>query len=132
MKSSKFHINLFDITIQYLEVESEKDASQVRKHLKKINLPQNGIEEIIENIENKITNGGECVFNPDRQPAIIIIVYPCTSLKKKIDVISHEKRHAEDYILQHFHIKDMETAGFLAGVLGKFLFGFKNSPLSPF
>ena len=72
----------------------------------------------IKDIKLKVQNhneGGATTFHRKSDCSLFVIIYPQPSVYRKEECISHEKRHCEDFILEHLGIDDKEAAAYLAG-----------------
>lgn len=111
-----FTIPIFDIRVRLIETERNTKLNELKKHLDWIR-PEINLREMIEDkIKDEAYNGGVTIFNQSSHEFLVLIYRP-TSIKNRLNIIGHEKRHVEDGILDHCNIDDIETAGFLAGFL---------------
>lgn len=126
----KYRITLpiYDMKITLIQIEDKFDFQGVKKVLSTINVQDEYLEEVQENIENGTYNGG-ATFRNMKIRSIIVIFYPMKSEIIRADVYSHEKRHIEDSILEWMSVNDLESAGLLAGYLGKKFYQFTNKVL---
>ena len=67
------------------------------------------------------TNAGLTYIDRTAQK-LLIVIFPATSPEELLSTIGHEKRHAEDFILEESGVYDKEAAGYLAGFLTKQMF----------
>ena len=121
MKIKKFNIAMYNWKITFVEITSKKDIKKVDKILSKFKVKKESRKTVKENIRDKCVNGGNCFWNNDYHKTLIFL-YPSTSKKTRQQILSHEKRHCEDSLLEHLNIKDFESAACLSGFLGKKLF----------
>lgn len=121
MIKKNIHVPLYDFNITYLEIESRSDIRDVRKEMNKLNANEEQIEEVLDNIINDRIDGGETLRNLNLKK-ILIIIYRCSSERERRNVINHEKRHAEDRILEYIGINDIEAAAYLAGYLSEYIY----------
>ncbi len=118
MITFKFTIAIYDWDIQYIEVQSSKDADAVRRILKNKNVDRDELDDTVRNIKGESVNGGEHYYDSFLRWSILLML-PTTSIAKKLDIICHEKRHIEDRITKHLGIDDLEAAAFIAGYLAE-------------
>lgn len=128
MVKYKFTLPIYDMKITLIQIEDKFDFQGVKKVLSTINVQDEYLEEVQENIENGSYNGG-ATFSNMKMLSIIVIFYPMKSEIIRADIYSHEKRHIEDRILEWMSVKDIESAGLLAGYLGKKFYQFTNKVL---
>lgn len=128
MVKYKFTLPIYDMKITLIQIEDKFDFQGVKKVLSTINVQDEYLEEVQENIENGSYNGGS-TFRNMKILSIIVIFYPMKSEIIRADVYSHEKRHIEDRILEWMSVNDIESAGLLAGYLGKKFYQFTNKVL---
>ncbi len=128
MVKYKFTLPIYDMKITLIQIENKFDFQRVKKVLSTINVQDEYLEEVQENIENGSYNGGS-TFRNMKMLSIIVIFYPMKSEIIRADVYSHEKRHIEDRILEWMSVNDIESAGLLAGYLGKKFYQFTNKVL---
>ena len=124
----KFTLPIYNIKITLIQIEDKFDFQGVKKVLSTINVQDEYLEEVQENIENGSYNGG-VTFRNMKMLSIVVIFYPMKSETIRAEVYSHEKRHIEDRILEWMLVKDIESAGLLAGYLGIKLYQFTNKVL---
>lgn len=114
-----FTLPVFDHRIVYLQTKSPKPAelsefrSFYRKHFKDV--PDSTIMECV----TDPTGSGAWTAYDSMQRTGAIIIYNTYTLPDLMNLLHHEKRHLEDYILKNMSIRDGETAGNLAGFLGE-------------
>lgn len=125
MITYKFDIPIYDIRIDLIQVENKEDANGVVRFMQTIKCQQEFIDEVTENIKNGYVNGGETFRNFDLRK-MLIIFYPMENEETRAEVYSHEKRHIEDRVMQHESVDDIESAGLLAGFLGRQFYKFWN------
>ena len=125
MITYKFDIPIYDIRIDLIQVENKEDANGVVRFMQTIKCQQEFIVELTENIKNGYVNGGETFRNFDLRK-MLIIFYPMENEETRAEVYSHEKRHIEDRVMQHESVDDIESAGLLAGFLGRQFYKFWN------
>nr|DAU84901.1 MAG TPA: hypothetical protein [Caudoviricetes sp.] len=128
MVKYKFTLPIYNIKITLIQIEDKFDFQGVKKVLSTINVQDEYLEEVQENIENGSYNGG-VTFRNMKMLSIVVIFYPMKSETIRAEVYSHEKRHIEDRILEWMLVKDIESAGLLAGYLGIKLYQFTNKVL---
>lgn len=125
MITYKFDIPIYDIRIDLIQVENKDDANGVVRFMQTIKCQQEFIDEVTENIKKGYFNGGETFRNFDLRK-MLIIFYPMENEETRAEVYSHEKRHIEDRVMQHESVDDIESAGLLAGFLGRQFYKFWN------
>lgn len=116
MKKKKIKIPIYNIDMTVVEVENKNDADAVCKEVKYVCREIEYIDTIRRTIENEEHDGGEAIRNLLLRK-ILVVIYKCSSEKKRREIIGHEKRHIEDRILEFFNINDIESAAMLAGFL---------------
>lgn len=125
MITYKFDIPIYDIRIDLIQVENKEDANGVVRFMQTIKCQQEFIDDVTENIKKGCVNGGETFRNFDLRK-MLIIFYPMENEETRAEVYSHEKRHIEDRVMQHESVDDIESAGLLAGFLGRQFYKFWN------
>lgn len=118
MKIKKFKIDVYDWDVTFIETKSEMDFERVKKELVKFKIKKDDIEYVREQMKRK--NGGEHFYQKERRESLVIL-YPMSSARMRMEVICHEKRHVEDRLLQRCCIDDVEAAAYIAGFLGKMM-----------
>ena len=116
MISKKIWVPIYDYRIWYVEVEGPEDLPKLLKLAKKVNLGEENIKEIELKVKNQ-DEGGATTFHRKSDCSLFVIIYPQPSVYRREECISHEKRHCEDFILEHLGIDDKEAAAYLAGWL---------------
>lgn len=118
MKLKRFKVPIYGYKVTYIEVEHEIDHIPIKRILMKLpGINKQDVESTIYSIKNN-PRGGEHTYTIDTGESIIIVF----GYKTKLDHIStlcHEKRHLEDRIMEYYHIKDRESAAYIAGWLGE-------------
>lgn len=123
MKVTEFEVPIYGVQVTLIEIEGPKDAKEITPYLKWADASPSSVEDCLNAIKNNCMNGGDTWRNL-LQRQIVCVIYKCESLKKKYEIIGHEKRHIEDRILQFFNVDDIESAGLLAGFLTTKMFNF--------
>lgn len=121
MKSKRINIPLYDFKLDLIEVEDDKDAVLLRKFFKQIRLQDDVSLEILDAVENNDIDGGWTLAALGIK-RILVVLLKMSSESKRRQVLMHEKRHVEDDILDHCSINDKESAAYLAGYLGKYMY----------
>lgn len=117
MKYRKFKIELFDWDVQLAEVESPKDEKKAKKLLEEFPA-EDMIDDVAEAVRRGVKDGGWHIYNTGSRKTLILL-FELSSPEQRVNILCHEKRHAEDRILKELSIKDIETAAFIAGYLGE-------------
>lgn len=118
MKQKKIWVPLFEWAITLLEVQAPKDHKKVNKILKEFGVDEESRKRIKdENIRDCI-NGGDHFYSKSMKKSIIVLSRMSNN-KQRNHILCHEKRHIEDRMMETYCINDVETAGMLAGYLGK-------------
>lgn len=125
MKTLKFDIPIYNIHVDLVQVETKDDKAGVIKFMRAIECEQKFINEFTDYIERGCYNGGNTYRNFDFR-RILVIFYPMSDEETRAEVYAHEKRHIEDRVMQHASVDDIESAGLLAGYLGKMFYRFNN------
>ena len=118
MKYYKFKIKIYDWDIFYIEVESRKDEKVVEKKLKSLGLTKKLRKFATNEIKDGAKDGGEC-FNNAYKRWSIIVLYQSRNYKNKIEILSHEKRHVEDSIINQLNLECREARAHIAGYIAK-------------
>lgn len=126
MKVDEFKIPIYSVSVDvvHVEVTATKEGriiemKTVKKFLKEKHVCKHIIREICCNIRLRSFDGGIINFCKSTRK-IVLLFYPFKD--KRLEVIGHEKRHIEDFILEHFNIDDIESAALLSGFLTTKLF----------
>ena len=125
MKTLKFDIPLYNIHVDLVQVESKDDKNGVIKYMRAIKCQQEFIDEFVDDIERGCYNGGNTFRDMDLRK-ILVIFYPTSDEETRAELYSHEKRHIEDRVMEWNSVNDIESAGLLAGYLGKMFYRFNN------
>lgn len=125
MKTLKFNIPLYGVHVDLVQVETKDDKDGVIKLMRAIKCQQEFINEITDYIERGCYNGGNTYRNLDLKD-ILVIFCPMSDEETRAEVYAHEKRHIEDRVMQFTSVDDIESAGLLAGYLGRMFFKFWN------
>ena len=113
----KFKIEIYEWKVTFIEITSKKDWKKVNKIQKGFGVDKNTIKETRMHIKAGSKDGGLHSWNRFRKS--IILLYPSSSMRQRIKVICHEKRHCEDRILEHLRVYGVEAPAYLAGYLSK-------------
>lgn len=125
MVTYKFDIPIYNIRVDLIQVENKEDSSGVVRFMQTIKCTQESIDEVTEYIKRECVNGGVTYRNFDLRKMLIIFC-PMENEETRAEVYSHEKRHIEDRVMQHESVDDIESAGLLAGFLGRQFYKFWN------
>lgn len=123
MKTLKFDIPIYNIQVDLLQIESKKDLRNVHTIMRSINCEQSFLDDVESNIKDGCFDGGEIYRNLFLRK-MLVIFYPMSDDETRAEVYSHEKRHIEDRILEHFSVDDIESAALLAGYLARKFYHF--------
>ena len=123
MKKLKFNIPIYDFDITLVQIEEKSDKVKVLSVLKEIKCTQEHMDSVSDNIDRGCYGGGDTFYNFDIR-AMVIVFYSFRSEESRWEVYSHEKRHVEDRVLEYSHVDDIESAGLLAGFLGRKFYHF--------
>ena len=118
MKKMCFHIPLYEVDVTMIQIESSEDADKVSRLLKRVGAEKDDYDDVISAIRRNAVNGGE-TFRDLRHRRMLLLFYLFDNDNERAETYYHEKRHLEDRILQFFNVNDIESAGLLAGWLGK-------------
>jgi len=121
MKSRTFNIPIYDFKVTLVEVESKEDTKTILPILKSVHADPENIENELKYIEEGVIDGAGTYSNLDMKK-FVVVLHPTSSKLMRLEILGHEKRHIEDYILQKCHIIDIEASAYLAGYLTKKLF----------
>lgn len=121
MKTKIIHIPIYEIDLYFVSIDGPEDSDIVAPFLKRGGVEQKDIEERVEMIREDKFNGGATIYNFG-QKKVTILLHRVTDHKTRIRILGHEKRHAEDRILNACGVDDIEAAGYLAGFLTEKLF----------
>lgn len=128
MRTTQFEIPLYKVDILLVQAESLKETDTIISTLEDFGVKcDNSLREIKENLNDALVNGG-VTFRYLIGKKIAVLFYMFDSPDEMINTYAHEKRHAEDRILDYFSVNDSESAAMLAGFLAeKFMeFGKKT------
>lgn len=119
MKIVKDRVPMFGWNLQIIEIESELDIPDIKKAFSKA-----GMKDSFKDLELEIIaehyDGGSTFYNAGLRE-MIIIVMQTKSKERRYNIFMHEKRHAEDVILDHENIECMEMSAVFAGYLGELM-----------
>lgn len=125
MKTLKFNIPLYGIHVDLVQVETKDDKDGVIRFMRAIKCRQEFINEIGDAIERGCYNGGD-TFRDMNLRKILVIFYRMEDEETRAQIYAHEKRHIEDRVMQWASVDDIESAGLLAGYLGRMFYRFNN------
>ena len=118
MLTHEFSIPIFDFSVQLLQIETPQDSNPFREEAVRFGMKKEDIEEECARIERDAKDGGN-IYRNGKFKRFLVVFYNMTSVEEREQVWAHEKRHIEDRIMQFCGIDDIETAGYIAGYLGK-------------
>lgn len=113
-----FDVPIYDWNITYLEVETKEDIPEL---IAWAELFQAEFQGNISESFDSTKNAGMTYIDRTAQK-LLIVIFPATSSEELLSTKGHEKRHAEDFILEESGVYDKEAAGYLAGFLTKEIF----------
>ena len=113
----KIKVDIYDWVIHYIKITTKNDYLKLSKLFKKLQVPNEDLQEIINIVKEDRKDGGEAFINTGGKFSIMIL-YKSTNLKDEFNIFCHEKRHIEDRILDYLGIDDIEAAAYLAGYIG--------------
>lgn len=119
MRYSHYDLNIYPINFYVISIElSEKvDYSKKRKLLNKLNnidvFDKDDIDNIFDCIKN-YKNCGTTYSNTNTNQICIVLI---NLDNRRNNIIAHEKRHAEDRIIEWCKLEDREACAYLAGYL---------------
>lgn len=121
MKKKRIDVSMYDFRVDLLEVENSDDVALLVKYFKSIRLENDISVEILDAVKNGDVDGGWTISNFGLK-RILVVLLKMRTVSQRRKVMSHEKRHVEDDILEHASVNDKEAAGYLAGYLGEFMY----------
>ena len=113
-----FDVPLYDWNITFLKIETKEDIPELIAWAELFQAEFQG--NIYESFDST-KNAGMTYIDRTAQK-LLIVIFPATSPEELLSTIGHEKRHAEDFILEESGVYDKEAAGYLAGFLTKQMF----------
>lgn len=125
MKRLCFKLPYYKVRCTLIQVEGAEDLCKIQRDAFFRKLPIEDKEKVIRYIENGFHDGGDTWRNLDHR-AIYVLFYPMTCEEERAEIYSHEKRHIEDRVLEYFGVDDIESAGLLAGFLGRQFYKFER------
>ena len=125
MKKLRFRIPLYKVDVTLVQSENRTETNEVRKVLKRNHITNDSVEDIASAVGRGACNGGE-TFRDLRYKRMFVFFYPFDNDITRAEIYSHEKRHIEDRVLEFFGVKDIESAGLLAGYLGEQFYKFER------
>lgn len=120
MITKQINVPIYNFLIEIIELYEDDDKSAILDVLKSHQMSEEDIQSVVTNIEKKCD--GADTFRNLIERKFLMIIYHCQSIEKRREIINHEKRHIEDRILEYCGIDDIESAGYLAGYLSKFIY----------
>ena len=121
MKTLKFKIPLYKVTVDLIQIEDKNDVEPVKAYFNENRIEP--IEEVLDNIAKDACDGGE-TYRLLSKRQMTVLFYQFSSDIEKANIYAHEKRHMEDRILEYFDVNDIESAAILAGYLGEKFYAF--------
>lgn len=109
-------IPIYQFSVLMLEVEDSSDAIDVEKTLKRERVTDEIIEEICTSVKQDAIDGGWTISNFGMKRFIVVLL-KTSSPGRRLEVLTHEKRHVEDDLLEYCGINDKEAAAYLSGFL---------------
>lgn len=125
MKKLRFNIPLYDFDVTLIQVEEKGDVDGTLSVMRSIKCPQEYLDSVKDYIERGCFGGGDTFYNFDMR-SMVVVFYNFKTDLSRWEVYSHEKRHIEDRVLQHTRVDDIESAGLLAGFLGRKFYEFNK------
>ena len=125
MKKYCFKIPIYGVNVTMVQVESADDVPCIERLLKVVESEKEYVVEILNAIRRGAVNGGETFRNFSHRQ-MLIIFYQMEDEETRAETYSHEKRHIEDRVMEYFGVKDIESAGLLAGFLGRQFYKFSK------
>jgi hypothetical protein len=116
MKYRYISIPFYNSELLVVQLKKNTTWKEVKAVFKKYDFPNP--KKISNIVVDKYSYDGGWTLKLYKQRQFAIIITRCSSENKRMNVILHEKRHIEDYILDMCGIHDIEAAGYLAGYLG--------------
>lgn len=118
MQYKKFKIDIYDWTIHYIEVESQKDAESVDKKMRQIGLPDSDIEGIVMDLANMGYLKPTHFFNESLHQSVLFVP-PINALDQRLDTIIHEIYHIADQIKEIHGLEGCEAPAYIAGYIAR-------------
>ena len=123
MKKMYFKIPIYGVKVTLVQAVDKSEADDVERILKSNHVSGEFIDDIVAAVRRGACNGGD-TFRNFRYKSVFVFFYPFQSDDDMAETYAHEKRHIEDRVLEHFGVDDIESAGLLAGFLGRQFYKF--------
>jgi len=121
MKKTEFNISIYDWNVTFLEEVEKKDVPKLRAILKKLEVSPDHIKEIIEEVKDNPVNAGFHIFYTGKRRSIILLIGISDDISRR-SILSHEKRHLEDKIIEYCGLECKESMAYLSGEIAKYLY----------
>lgn len=120
MIHGRVDIGIYGWKVYLYIFENPADVAIYKKLAKYKTGDQSDTDEVLNEISKGYNDGGITVSYNNRTTHILI--HPSKNELKMLNIILHEKRHAEDFIFQYLNINCNEAKAYLSGFLGEELF----------
>lgn len=117
MVHGKVKIDLYGWTVYLYIFESVDDVALFKKLAKYKSGDQKDTDDMLSEVEKGYSNGGLAVNYSNKTTNILI--HPYQKVETLLNVLMHEKRHTEDFIIEYVGIKGDEAYAYLSGYLGE-------------
>jgi len=121
MKKTEFNISMYDWDITFLEEINKKDIPELRSILKKLEVVQEHIKEIVDEVKSEPVDAGFHVFYTGKRRSIVLLM-GIASEKSRRNILAHEKRHLEDRIIEYCGLECRESFAYLSGEIAEYLY----------
>jgi predicted CopG family antitoxin len=117
MITGKIKIDVYGWEVAIYLFESPEDVDVYKKLTKHKKGQQKETDDMLEEVAKGHTNGGLTVSYSNRTTQVLI--HPEQDIYELLNVVLHEKRHVEDFIIEHLNLSGGECAAYLSGFIGE-------------
>lgn len=116
MRIKKINVPIYDYNLVYIDQFKEDDAEKIFKIITKgLNKEQKELLAIKDDIKEGHKNGAVTIDSGLK--TIYVIIHPCDTPQRMLNVVSHELYHVIQFICKDLNIKDIEAPAYLAGYI---------------
>jgi hypothetical protein len=117
MVHGKVKVDLYGWIVYLYIFEGVDDVALFKKLAKYKTGDQKETDDMLSEVEKGYSNGGLTVNYNNKTTNILI--HPCNRIDIMLNVLLHEKRHTEDFIIEYVGIVGGESFAYLSGYLGE-------------
>jgi hypothetical protein len=117
MLKRTMNVPIYDWKIILWEIESDKDVAETVKLCKKLKFSQSDINEYEQLVLKNLTKWGFCQLSYSKRTTWIVA--STKDSRERCNIMSHEIRHAVDFLFEFLQIDDTEASAYLTGYISE-------------